>query len=98
MKLRALPLILILVTAITAFADDGPYRIDPRGGTIYPINNEHIQMLKETVIFDQSTGELTTTFIFYNTSDKPQTVTFGFPVFPVDSATSPRYNPSCQNR
>ncbi|NPA69095.1 MAG: hypothetical protein GXO50_10840, partial [Chlorobi bacterium] len=71
---------------LKAFADDGAYEVGPQGGSIYPINNKYIQMLKEVVVYDQSSGKFTTTFVFYNTSDSVQKVTFGFPVFPSEDS------------
>ena len=77
-------LIIILLSAINfnIIANDGAYSIGPQGGTLFPIENNSIQMLEETVIYNQSKEAFTTSFIFYNTSDSIQMVTFGFPVLP----------------
>lgn len=87
MSYRAILFLLFyLFLNFEVFADDGAYEIGPRGGSIYPINNKYIQMLKEIVIYDQKKGKFTTTFVFYNTSNSVQKVTFGFPVFPAEDS------------
>ncbi|MEN8121907.1 MAG: hypothetical protein ABFS35_16270 [Bacteroidota bacterium] len=73
---------ILLLTGIKLKANDGAYDIGPQGGSVYPINNENIQMLEELVVYDQVEGAFTTTFIFTNTSDTIQKVIFGFPVWP----------------
>ncbi len=77
----------ILIILITAFnfyirANDGAYSIGPQGGTLFPIVNNNIQMLEETVIYDEARASFTTSFVFFNTTDSLQEVTFGFPVLP----------------
>lgn len=67
-------------------ANDGAFSIGPQGGTIYPENNEQIEMLEEEVIYDESTGQFVTTFFFRNTSNKMQNVIIGFPVAPSDDS------------
>ncbi len=79
-------LVLSFSLNLKARADDGAYSIGPQGGSIYPINNKYIQMLKEVVIYDEIKGEFSTSFVFYNTSDSVQKVTFGFPVFPAEDS------------
>ncbi|MEN8118937.1 MAG: hypothetical protein ABFS35_01235 [Bacteroidota bacterium] len=75
---------IILITAINfnILANDGAYSIGPQGGTLFPIKNNSIQMLEEKVIYDQASTSFTTSFVFYNTTDSLQEVTFGFPVSP----------------
>ncbi len=86
-NLKALFLILIsFLPDLILHANDGAYEIGPQGGSIYPINNKYIQMLSEVVIYDQRKGEFSTTFVFHNTSDSVQKVTFGFPVFPAENS------------
>lgn len=69
------------------FADDGSFRENIYGNTAYPINNEFIAMVSETVIVDIDFGALYSSksvnvdavFNFYNTSDKSVDVLMGFP-------------------
>ncbi|RLD68456.1 MAG: hypothetical protein DRI95_02985 [Bacteroidetes bacterium] len=86
MNEKTLAIILIsLFFFVKLKADDGAYTIGPQGGSIYPINNEYIQMLEELVVYNQTKGTFATTFLFTNTSDTVQKVTFGFPVWPSDA-------------
>ena len=83
MNLKKLNLIVSLLSLLVVVsANDGSYSESPQGGTIYPINNEYIEMLQELVEYDQRTGKISTTFFFRNTSDKAQEVIIGFPVTP----------------
>ncbi len=79
----------VLVFSLFAFvaeANDGAFSIGPQGGTIYPENNEHIEMLEEEVIYDEATGQFITTFLFRNTSGEAQSVIIGFPVAPSEDS------------
>lgn len=94
-------LYIVLVFSLFPFvaeANDGAFSIGPQGGTIYPENNEHIEMLEEEVVYDEATGQFITIFLFRNTSGEAQSVIIGFPVAPSeDSEDEYSENPPTDN-
>lgn len=78
----ALTSIYIICIICICHADMASYEYEPQSGTVYPINNDNIQMVSEEVVF--SNNQFIATFVFLNTTDKQQNVLMGFPVM-IDS-------------
>lgn len=73
--------VLIFIVTVT-IADDTSVRFDWRTGAVFPLNNENIKMVKETVNYDYRTSEFHTVFWMKNMTDHNQNITIGFPIDP----------------
>lgn len=81
-NIRLLLSALLFLSFFCLCANDGYYTSSAQGGTLYPMQNQSVQMLEEEVVYNQKAGTFSTRFIFYNTSDQTEEVILGFPVMP----------------
>jgi len=74
-------LLVLLLTAGTAFADDGPMDVTGTGGAVKPMKSTSIRMAAETVqaICYSRFAEYKIDFVFDNSKASTQTVVLGFP-------------------
>jgi hypothetical protein len=72
-------IVILLLAAFSAYADDAAIGYSIESGTVFPVQNDAIEMVEETVVIRGD--EVTATFLFRNTTRQRQTVTLGFPVF-----------------
>lgn len=77
-KLLVLLLYTFLISNFRVFPNDENVQYEMQSGTAIPVQSSSIIMKKEVVILKDKT--FTTTFTFYNDSNKIQKVTMGFPV------------------
>ncbi|MDX2130306.1 MAG: hypothetical protein SFU91_14825 [Chloroherpetonaceae bacterium] len=90
-------LFVIFFNKFSLFANDGSYISGPEGGALFPLKSSSIQMVEEEVIYDVTSGEFVTTFIFLNLSDSVQRVTFGFPISAKFDEQEYDYDPSSRD-
>ncbi|MDA3837753.1 MAG: hypothetical protein PF574_02105 [Candidatus Delongbacteria bacterium] len=72
----------LLAFIFFATANDTYMNYDYRSGAVFPLNNENIKMVKETVNYDYRNSEFNTVFWMKNTTNVEQKVTIGFPIDP----------------